>query len=177
MPYAVYSIDPPTTYAGFWIRAAASLIDTIVLVVVLAMVGFSAGFLLSWPVDVLDDALSLIGLVGSWLYYACLESSSAQATIGKRAFDLTVTDEAGQRISFGLASGRFFASLLSGLIFNIGYLMVAFTQRKQGLHDMMSGCFVLRSEPEAELKRILAKRPDERERLAPAQVRMLVVGR
>ena len=67
--------------------------------------------------------------------------------------------------AFGRASGRFFASLLSGVILGIGYLMVAFTQRKQGLHDMVSGCVVLRSEPEAELTRILVLRPDERERL------------
>ena len=169
MPYAIYSIDPPTTYAGFWIRAAASLIDNVILFVVLAMIGFSAALLFNWPMDVWEGAFNLIGLVGNWLYYACLESSAAQATLGKRAFHLTVTDEAGQRISFGRASGRFFASLLSGILLSIGYIMVAFTQRKQGLHDMMSGCLVLRSAPEAELKRILVKRPDERERLAPAQ--------
>ena len=114
---------------------------------------------------VLESAFSLMWVVAQWLYHACLESSSAQATIGQRAVHLTVTDGSGQRISFGRASGRFFASLLSGVILGIGYLMVAFTQRKQGLHDMVSGCVVLRSEPEAELTRILVLRPDERERL------------
>ena len=161
MPYTIYSIDPPTTYAGFWVRAAALLIDSAILGFVGVGVGVLAGFLSS---DFEGGALNLIGLVMSWLYYACLESSSAQATVGKGVCNLTVTDEAGQRVSFGRASGRFFASLLG-----IGYIMVPFTQRKQGLHDMMSGCLVLRSEPETEIKRILVKRPDERERLRSAQ--------
>jgi uncharacterized RDD family membrane protein YckC len=80
----------------------------------------------------------------SWIYYALLESSVWQATIGKKLLGLKVTDLAGNRISFARASGRFFGKILSGMILGIGFLMAGFTQRKQALHDILAGCLVLR---------------------------------
>jgi uncharacterized RDD family membrane protein YckC len=80
----------------------------------------------------------------SWIYYALLESSVWQATIGKKLLGLRVTDLAGNRISFARASGRFFGKILSGMILGIGFLMAGFTQRKQALHDILAGCLVLR---------------------------------
>lgn len=78
-----------------------------------------------------------------WIYYAFQESSTSQATLGKKAFNLRVYNMQGQRVSFGQATGRYFGKLLSGLILGIGFIMVAFTARKQGLHDMMAGTVVL----------------------------------
>jgi uncharacterized RDD family membrane protein YckC len=72
-----------------------------------------------------------------------MESSPLQATIGKLAVGLRVTDLQGQRISFGRATGRFFAKWLSGAILLIGYLMAGFTEKKQALHDRIAGCLVL----------------------------------
>jgi uncharacterized RDD family membrane protein YckC len=87
----------------------------------------------------------LIILALQWLYFAGLESSARQATIGKSVMSLRVTDLEGQRLSFGHATGRFFAKLVSGLIpFLIGYLMAAFTEKKQALHDLIAGTLVLR---------------------------------
>ncbi|WP_260927552.1 RDD family protein [Novosphingobium sp. 9] len=80
-----------------------------------------------------------------WLYYALTESSSWQATLGKLAVGLVVTDEAGRRISFARGTGRYFAKVLSGLALCVGYLMVAFTQRKRGLHDILAGTLVFRT--------------------------------
>jgi uncharacterized RDD family membrane protein YckC len=80
----------------------------------------------------------------SWIYYASMESSSWQATLGKKILGLKVTDLAGNRISFARASGRFFGKILSGMILGIGFLMAGFTQRKQALHDILAGCLVLR---------------------------------
>jgi len=80
----------------------------------------------------------------SWIYYASLESSAWQATLGKKILGLKVTDLAGNRISFGRASGRFFGKILSGMILGIGFLMAGFTERKQALHDILAGCLVLR---------------------------------
>jgi uncharacterized RDD family membrane protein YckC len=80
-----------------------------------------------------------------WLYYALFESSTWQATPGKKVLGLFVTDLNGNRISFAHASGRFFAKLISGLIpFGIGYMMAGFTAKKQALHDLIAGCLVLR---------------------------------
>jgi uncharacterized RDD family membrane protein YckC len=82
---------------------------------------------------------------GSWLYSALMESSSWQATLGKRALGLRVTDEHGERMSFAHATGRYFSKLLSAMTLGIGYLMVAFTDRKRGLHDMIANTLVVQS--------------------------------
>jgi uncharacterized RDD family membrane protein YckC len=96
------------------------------------------------------EAMSQLGsfqgivLVGAWLYFALMESSPRGATVGKMALGLRVVDVQGQRISFMRATGRFFAKFISGLILMIGYLMVAFTDRKRGLHDIMAGTLVVK---------------------------------
>jgi uncharacterized RDD family membrane protein YckC len=78
------------------------------------------------------------------LYYALLESSTWQGTLGKRALGLEVTDLEGRRISFGRATGRFFAKIISALILWIGFIMAGFTEKKQALHDMIAGTLVIR---------------------------------
>jgi uncharacterized RDD family membrane protein YckC len=55
-----------------------------------------------------------------------------------------VTDLNGDRISFGKASGRFFGKIISRLILGIGFFMIGFTEKKQGLHDMIAGCLVVK---------------------------------
>jgi uncharacterized RDD family membrane protein YckC len=74
-----------------------------------------------------------------------MESSVRQATFGKSVMSLRVTDDGGQRISFGRATGRFFAKIVSGMVpLLIGYIMAAFTEKKQALHDLIAGTLVLR---------------------------------
>ena len=96
--------------------------------------------------------LMIIGAVASWLYWALMESSSWQATLGKKALGLYVTDLAGNRVSFGKASGRFWSGKGLGMVPYIGPLyrlvdciLAGFTERKQALHDMIAGCLVLRN--------------------------------
>lgn len=133
----VDSVASFTGYAGFWIRVLAYLIDGVVLLGVLLVI--SGGQLRE--ISVLEKAvLSVI----SWLYFTLLESSSKQATLGKIALGLKVTDMVGDRITWGRANGRFFSKILSGMILNIGYIMVAFTARKQGLHDLIAQTLVIR---------------------------------
>ncbi|HEY7862172.1 MAG TPA: RDD family protein [Thermoanaerobaculia bacterium] len=80
-----------------------------------------------------------------WVGYgAAFESSQWQATLGKRALSLRVTDLAGRRISFGRAVARQFAEVLSWLTLTIGFLMAGFTRRRQALHDMVAGTLVIR---------------------------------
>jgi uncharacterized RDD family membrane protein YckC len=86
----------------------------------------------------------LLAFVGQWLYEALLTSSAWQGTIGKKILRLKVVDEAGNRIGFGRATGRFFAKILSSMFMCIGFIMIAFTERKTGLHDMLAGTKVLR---------------------------------
>jgi uncharacterized RDD family membrane protein YckC len=81
----------------------------------------------------------------AWLYFALMESSVKQGTLGKMALGLIVTDLYGRRISFGRASGRFFGKLITSMIpLGIGYMMAGFTEKKQALHDVLAGCLVLR---------------------------------
>lgn len=80
-----------------------------------------------------------------WIYEAVMESSSKQATLGKMALGLKVTDEQGRRISFVRATGRYFSKIISGMILCIGYIMAGFTARKQALHDMIAGTLVTRT--------------------------------
>jgi uncharacterized RDD family membrane protein YckC len=87
--------------------------------------------------------LFALWLVMPWLYFALMESSSKEGTLGKMAVGLHVTDLEGRRITFGRATGRFFSKMLSGIILGIGYIMAGFTEKKQGLHDMVAGTLVL----------------------------------
>lgn len=137
-------------YAGFWRRFAAYIIDGVVLAFALSQL---AGLLWTQLVAQIKDydtvqqyvaiCVSLMSIVVTWTYFSGMESSPLQATIGKLAVGLYVTDLQGQRISFGRATGRFFGKILSGAILSIGYLMAGFTAKKQALHDMLAGCLVL----------------------------------
>jgi predicted Zn finger-like uncharacterized protein len=133
-------------YAGFWKRFAAFIIDGLIL-----MVG---GFIIWGFINLVHEFATgtsssagalgnLGGIILGWLYFAIMESSSTQGTLGKMALGIKVTDLSGNAISFGTATGRHFGKIISAFIFLIGYLMVAFTSRKRGLHDMMAGCLVV----------------------------------
>ncbi len=88
---------------------------------------------------------NLIFLVLGWFYFAGMESSLAGGTIGKRLLGLKVTDSEGRRIDFWRASARYFCKIfLSSMFFFLGYVIAAFTSKKQALHDILSGCIVLR---------------------------------
>ena len=90
--------------------------------------------------------IGTLGLLGSWIYEAAMESSSKQATLGKMALGLKVTDLEGRRISFWRATGRHFAKIISGMPLLIGYIMAGFIARKQALHDMIAGTLVQRTQ-------------------------------
>ncbi len=133
-------------YAGFWKRVAAAIIDNIVLTFAGLCIGGIAGVIYGLAVGSAGGADKLgngIGLILGWLYFALMESSAQQATLGKMALGIKVTDLNGERISFARATGRHFSKIISAVLLLIGYLMVAFTERKQGLHDMIAGCLVV----------------------------------
>ncbi|HEV2298082.1 MAG TPA: RDD family protein [Candidatus Acidoferrales bacterium] len=155
---------PQLYYAGFWLRFVAYLIDSVILaigcVVLILIFVFATGFAAILrnvaenpsPEDVLTGAIVLgivffsLGIIAMiWVYYAWMESSSSQGTVGKMALGLIVTDMQYRRVSFARASGRFFAKIITGLIpLAIGYIMAGFTAKKQALHDMIANCLVLR---------------------------------
>ncbi len=133
-------------YAGFWKRLAAALIDQVSLMAAGFVFGVLAGFVygLCGGSAHGTEALSrIIGITIGWLYFALLESSSRQATPGKIALGIKVTDLSGDGISFARATGRHFGKVISAITLLVGYFMAGFTRKKQGLHDIMAGCLVV----------------------------------
>ncbi len=88
-------------------------------------------------------AYGLTLIVIPWLYYAGFESSRSQATPGKVLMSLVVTDLEGNKPSFARTTLRFFGKYISTLIIFIGFIMIGFTKKHQGLHDKIAGCLVL----------------------------------
>jgi uncharacterized RDD family membrane protein YckC len=137
------------TYAGFWVRFAASLLDALLLLVIAIAIGFAIALialLLGFRISSLRDEAwtNLIGVVLSWLYFATLESGPHCATYGKRAFHLQVLGAADlTRIGFLRATVRWLGRLLSTFLLLIGYLMQPFTPRKRALHDYIAGTVVV----------------------------------
>ncbi|MBA7516887.1 hypothetical protein ES705_08936 [subsurface metagenome] len=156
--------QPEVKYAGFWLRFVAYIIDDLLLGIVgffisipfAGAIVFSAFRIAGAECDNEKTFLGIAGIIGtvlmlimvitvvSWLYYALMESSKQQATLGKMALSLKVTDMAGNRISFGRATGRYFGKIISGAIFMIGYILAGLTEKKQALHDIIAGCLVIR---------------------------------
>jgi uncharacterized RDD family membrane protein YckC len=160
-----YILLPQVAYAGFWLRVLAYLIDTIVLGVFAvpiliggAMLLGIGGIIENIPhnqdpfANGMPPAFALflmlcvgLGLLGTWLYFALLESSEWQGTAGKKVLGLIVTDMNGQRVTFMRATGRHFSKIVTSFIpLGIGYAMAGFTQKRQALHDMIASCLVLR---------------------------------
>ena len=133
-------------YGGFWIRLVAYIIDAILLSLAMGVVGSVAGVnVFATDMENYNPTANLISLVIGWLYFALLESSERGATVGKMAMGLRVVTDQGQRLSFLNATGRYFAKIISAIILCIGFIMIAFTDRKRGLHDMIAGTLVVKT--------------------------------
>jgi len=136
------------SYGGFWKRVIAYLIDGLIIAAPITMIFgtvipdvMTADNVQARPFAVTVPQLVMI--IASWIYFAGLESSEWQATIGKKILGMKVTDTEGQRINFIKASVRYVAKILSSFILMIGFIMVAFTAKKKGLHDYIAGTTVV----------------------------------
>lgn len=130
-----------TSYGGFWMRAFAYVIDTLIVVILSEII---LQFLRYFAADRdLSPAAIALPFLISFIYMTILWSA-AQATIGQKVCGLKVVNAlTGTRISFLRAAGRWFALLLAMAILFVGVIMVAFTEPKRGLHDMMAGTYVV----------------------------------
>jgi len=113
-------------YAGFWQRFLAGIIDLIILIVIEIILIFIP--IIGW----------ILSLFITWLYFAIQHSSTKKATFGMRALDIKITDENHDKIGFWRATGNFYLTVISALIIFISFLMIAFTSRKQGFHNLIS---------------------------------------
>ncbi len=151
------SDDILVRYAGFWRRFGAFWIDSIIIVIVGCIGGCLIGLfyvILVAETNVGDISPSEIGIDSGifgfiwgvavdYLYCTAMESSSMQATFGKRLLNTIVTNYEFRRIGFAQANARYLGKLVSSLTFCIGFLMVAFTEKKQALHDQLAGTLVI----------------------------------
>lgn len=151
---------PDVVQAGFIKRWAALFLDNLILgvgfyalfFVFIIIAGATGGFDQLETIDPDDPpgwvvaayfGMILLYYAAAGLYYALMESSSHQATLGKMALGIKVVDRNGGRLSFPHALGRWFAAALSYLTLYIGFLLAAFTRNKQALHDMVAGTCVV----------------------------------
>lgn len=153
--------EDPALFAGFWLRVAAVVIDAVVLtaayMVLLVVLSLGAVGMALGTNGQPGAAAPMLGnllllwiawLAIPWLYTALFESSARQATPGKLAVRIKVTDLQGRRLSFARATGRYFAEWITGMTFGVGYVMVAFTKKRQALHDMIAGTLVVAADAE-----------------------------
>lgn len=150
------SMPEVLSFAGFWWRALALVIDTVLCqlasIIIVLPLGFALGVSMSGTsslqeIEAAGEGLGFVlGILIHWLWFTLSESSVWQASVGKKMLGLTVTDEKGDRIGFGKANARYWSKILSSLFFLMGFIMAAFTQRKQGLHDKIAGTLVIRAD-------------------------------
>ena len=154
-------------YAGLGRRFVAFIVDIIIIIlfdlVAMTVLGLTRGIQNSYfylvqhvPADQLTTEGTMAAMYGSilaaygivlvvvpWLYFAGFESSRSQATPGKLLMHIVVTDMTGNKPTFARVTLRHFAKFVSALIIFIGFLMIGFTQKRQGLHDKIASCLVL----------------------------------
>lgn len=149
-------------YAGFWLRFGAWVIDYIILMVPFTVISLMMGLgslMASMMAQFEHDQagaikayaeavqpISYVLLIIGFAYYAFFESSKWQATPGKLACGIRVTDASGQRITIGRAAGRNAVRLFNALTLLVPmvfYVVAAFTERKQGIHDLLASTYVV----------------------------------
>jgi uncharacterized RDD family membrane protein YckC len=151
-PATIPSPPPGTAYASFSRRALAFSVDQVILwgvilvLIIPATILIGLGTIIAWPFVfiILAPPFLPVTTVIAWIYFAAQESSRHQGTFGKRLCGLRVTDLQGNPISFARATVRFFGKFLSSAIMMIGWIMAAFTERHQALHDIIAETVVLR---------------------------------
>lgn len=149
-------------FGGFWVRVVAYFLDGIIIAIPMwiLIAVFAGGMFAGFSGSKTDDeqiaaaaaagfgafVIFLLAFVGVWLYEAMMTSSPRGATLGKRALGLRVLKSDGTQLTFGRATGRFFAKVfITGIIpFGIGYMMAGFTDRKRALHDMIADTVVVK---------------------------------
>lgn len=148
VPGPIPELITPPAFGGFWRRVAASLLDSLLMLLFLVVVSLPNGLsplLDDDPASVQDPlGANLLAFVLQWLYFAGLHSSALQATPGKLALGIKVVDWQGERLSFGRATGRYFATVLSSLPLLAGFVAAGLARDKRSLHDVVAGTMVVR---------------------------------
>ncbi len=146
-------------YASLWERLLAAIVDIVSLTIITFFVFLCFIFIVGGGyyikgtgvlegngsnIVMLTYIWLIISTVIGWLYYALLESSPVQATLGKKAMKIKVTDIDGDAIDFKRASLRYLGRCISHTTIGVLYIIVAFTRKRQGIHDLLADTVVLK---------------------------------
>jgi uncharacterized RDD family membrane protein YckC len=145
---SINSSAMPISYAGFWLRAAAALIDAFFLNLFLGIIGFLYfAFLVKNNSFLNNNAQTIIGVFSFivWIIYYPFMESHGGATWGKKIIGIKVLKDGGEPVRFLRSLGRNFAKIISALILTIGFIMAGFGRKKQALHDMITECVVVKT--------------------------------
>ena len=133
-----------TQYGGFWVRLIALLADSAIVFLLSAVI--IAGAAMAVGPDVLVPIVLVVTVAGA-VYWPVMHASRRQATFGKSIVGLKVTRFDGRRIGLLRSLWREIAKFFSSAVLMLGYILAAFTPRKQALHDLMSATYVVREGP------------------------------
>ncbi|MEK4508489.1 RDD family protein [Paenibacillus sp. FSL K6-2524] len=122
--------NPNPEFVGFWVRLLAFLIDCVILEILTWFSPFN--WVAEW--------------ILSFLYFTLLPCTAWQGTVGKLILSVKIVDEEGEKISYLRSIGRYLARFISAIILCIGFIMIAFNEKKRGLHDLMAGTYVIKKE-------------------------------
>lgn len=150
------------SFAGFWIRFAAYIIDIITISILSAIIGFICLSIITseagmnfFVTSLEEDGIALgfvifvmIGVIFPYIivplfYFIYYPASKYKGTFGKQILGLIIVDNDGNQISLGRSFLRFIGYIIASIILYLGLIMIGFTERKQGLHDMISSTVVI----------------------------------
>ena len=141
-------------FAKFWQRILASMIDNVICLLTGGVLAGFSGYVLGFSLPDISRYMMenvafgsgiFLFLLMRWLYFTLFESSEYQTTPGKMVFGIKITDKNGSQISFGRANIRYWSKTLSLMMLGFGFLLAAFTKKKQGLHDLIAKTLVLKN--------------------------------
>lgn len=137
-------------FAGFWMRFLAKVIDNMILQFVFTILQLALGSLIGFGMGGASDAVLLTTFAFAYLIgiavsasYSIFFNGKYSATPGKMILKLKVVTADGQNLTYGKATGRFFAELLSGFTLSIGYIIAGFDEEKRALHDRICNTRVI----------------------------------
>lgn len=141
---ALELVVPKQVSVGFWLRFGATFLDVLFLAVILNFSGAMLDvFYLIGHLDLARTIGTILGSILVFFYYPCFESSKYQASIGKQILSIKVVEEEGERLTFGRALARFLAKGISFVLVFVGFIMIAFTD-KRGMHDIITDTYVVK---------------------------------
>lgn len=140
--------ERPVRYAGFWIRAVAALIDSVIFYALfyltLKVLGIDYFSLVLDPVamQAAMPKVIIVALLLGFGYYIYFNASKYQGTPGKMVMGIKIGEMDGSRITMLKSVGRYFAYCLAAMILFIGLFMIGWDKKKQGLHDKICNTLV-----------------------------------